>query len=281
MWIAIGIGSVLVLLAIVLLIVCCQRKKSAQSKRVAFKSTRGSYSNYEDYSPDRRQEDGRSPQRSMEFEMSPTHSFRKQPYHFDPRDSGGGAPPSTSLRQPVSHRTAAAVHLDQKDQVYSSYDHHASQRHLPQTAPTFLDDVSIDGFESPTVARQGGHSPFGSPYTSPLTSPRATTHSAGTSLASSPRNNISTEAPSSMLVDDTTSYLRFYHENAQRLEGYFKQINRPRFIKKIPKILLRNRGKEQKLFEMLVQKYGGSLQLSPRAAYRQSMATSPSRFEAL
>jgi hypothetical protein len=60
------------------------------------------------------------------------------------------------------------------------------------------------------------------------------------------------------------AYLDFYHENAKRLEEYFLSIDKPKFVAKIPKILLRNRGNEAKLFRMLVHKYGGRLQVSER-----------------
>ena len=63
---------------------------------------------------------------------------------------------------------------------------------------------------------------------------------------------------------DTDDYPQFYKENTRRLKEYFVQVNKPRFIRKIPKILLRNRGKEEKLFRMLVVRYGGQLELSPR-----------------
>jgi hypothetical protein len=91
-------------------------------------------------------------------------------------------------------------------------------------------------------------------------------------------NENASTSPSPMHNDDVENpptYLDFYHDNAKRLEAYFTRIAKPRLIKKIPKILVRNKGKEAKLFNLLVEKYGGTLTLSPRSPRNNAMIPSP------
>lgn len=236
MWIAAGIGFVVIVLIIVLLAVCCNKRQKAEERRITFKSTHGEYG-YD-------------------------HDDRRRDY-FD-----RGSPnrePSMSPRRVGSPNVYAGLELSPMHSPERRRQNHQRAFDSPRgmVAP---DDISIDGFETP---RQGNTSAQSSEPTTPRSTATSKTMSGGA------------DATLSELAADSSNYLAFYHENAERLERYFISVDKPRFIKKIPKILLRNRGKEQKLFKMLVQKYGGSLQLSPRHSGRSPRAAASPQFSAL
>lgn len=233
MWIIIGVVAVVVILLVVLIVVCCKRRATTKSRRVAFDRHSDKHYLSDEFS-------GRSPS-VREFEMSPRRSVPMQPVT-------NGATLARDPRSAHFRTTSPRASPYETDAPSPShYDHYSPQASPRSTqAPresTSIGAVTIDGFESPSqgaaeTKEERGSQPSGAPIRAAGTSPTYT----------------------------SDSYLQFYHENAKRLEDYFNRVNKPRFIKKIPKILLRNRGKEEKLFRMLVVKYGGELNLSPRSS---------------